>query len=96
MAPERIGEQQNNKQQNNKWMALFALAAAICGVIVIFAGRPGWGLVLETSAALLGAAGFVIATLPRVAGGVTSIIAIVIAIFGIGLSVFKFIAGAMF
>jgi hypothetical protein len=90
MASERIGEQQD------KLLAIFALTAAISGVIIIFAGRPGWGLLLETSAALLGAAGFVMATLPRVGGGVTSIIAIVIAIFGIGLSVFRFIGGAMF
>jgi hypothetical protein len=91
MASERVGERQNGL------MAIFALAAAIRGVIVIFAGKPAWGLLLEASAALLGAAGFVMATLPRVeGGGVTSIIAIVIAIFGIGLSVFRFIGNAMF
>jgi hypothetical protein len=76
--------------------ATLALLIAIGGVITIFVAGPGWGLLLDGSAAVLGAVGFFMAASPRVGGGVMSIIAVVIAIFGIGLSVMGVIGNAMF
>ena len=35
--------------------ALLALLAAIAGVVAVFVGQPGWGLVFAVCAALLGA-----------------------------------------
>ena len=73
-----------------------ALVAAIIGVVMVFAGNPGWGLIIEVTAAVLGAIGFFMAASPRVSGGVLSIVAIVIAVFGIGLSVLGVIGSAIF
>ena len=66
---------------------MLALLAAITGVVTIFVGKPGWGLVFAVCAAILGTVGFFMSVSPRVSGGVISIFAIVIAVFGIGLSV---------
>ena len=82
--------------QHTGTAAIVALAAAIFGVILVIAGNPGWALVLEVSASVLGAAGFFLAASPRVSGGVLSIVAIVIAVFGIGLSVLGVIGSAIF
>ena len=76
--------------------ALLALLAAIAGVVAVFVGQPGWGLVFAVCAALLGAIGFFMSASPRVSGGMISIVAIVIAVFGIGLSVLGVIGSAIF
>ena len=76
--------------------ALMALLAAIAGVLAVFVGKPWWGLVFAACAAVLGAIGFFISASPRVSGGVMSIVAIVIAVFGIGLSVLGVIGSAIF
>ena len=75
---------------------MLALLGAIGGMIMIFAGRPGLGLLLAACAAILGAIGFFISASPRISGGMMSIVAIVIAIFGIGLSVLGVIGSAIF
>ncbi len=40
--------------------AMLALLGAITGVVMIFVGKPGWGLLLAVCAAVLGAIGFFI------------------------------------
>ena len=76
--------------------AMLALLVAIGGVITIFIAGPGWGLLLDAGAAVLGVIGLFMAASPRVGGGVMSIIAVVIAIFGIGLSVLGVIGTTIF
>lgn len=66
---------------------MLALLGAITGVVMIFVGKPGWGLLLAVCAVVLGAVGCFLPASPPVSGGVIRIFAIVIAIFGIGLSV---------
>ncbi len=66
---------------------MLALLGAITGVVMIFVGNPGWGLLLAVCAAILGAVGFFLPAAPQVSAGVIRIFAVVIAIFGIGLSV---------
>lgn len=76
--------------------AIVAFMAAIAGVILVVIGNPGWALLLEIGAAVLGATGFFMAASPRVSGGVLSIVAIVIAVFGIGLSILGVVGSAIF
>ena len=76
--------------------AMLALLAAIAGVIAVFVGQPGWGLLFAIGAAVLGAIGFFMSASPRVSGGMISIVAIVIGVFGIGLSVLGVIGSAIF
>jgi len=52
--------------------------------------------VFAVCAALLGAIGFFMSASPGVIGGMISIVAIVIAVFGIGLSVLGVIGSAIF
>jgi len=67
--------------------AVLAFVGAITAVVMIFVGKPGWGILLAVCAAVLGAVGFLLQASPPVRGGVIRIFAIIIAIFGIGLSV---------
>ena len=67
--------------------AVLALLGAITGVVMIFVGKPGWGLLLAVCAVVLGAVGLILPASPPVRGGVIRVFAIAIAIFGIGLSV---------
>ena len=76
--------------------ATMALLAAIAGVLAVVTGNPGWGLVFAACAAVLGAIGLLISASPRMSGGMMSIVAIVIAVFGIGLSVLGVIGSAIF
>ena len=66
---------------------MLAFLGSITGVVMIFVGKPGWGLLLAVCAAILGTVGFFLPASPQVSAGVIRIFAIVIAIFGIGLSV---------
>jgi hypothetical protein len=66
---------------------VLALLGAITGVVMMFTGKPGWGLLLAVGALMLGAVGFFLPASPPVSGGVIRIFAIGIAILGIGLSV---------
>ena len=88
--------ERNVDDQRTGSTAIMALVAAIFGVVLIIAGNPGWALVLEVSAAVLGAVGFFMAATPHISGGALSILAIVIAVFGIGLSILGVIGSAMF
>lgn len=67
--------------------AVLAFLGAITGVVMIFIGKPRWGLFFAVCAALLGAIGFFLSASPRVGGRVMRIFAIVMAMFGIGLTV---------
>ena len=90
MATRRVAEQPIGMT------AMLALLGAISGMVMVFAGKPGWGLLLAACAAILGAIGFFISATPRINGGVMSIVAIVIAIFGIGLAVLGVIGDTIF
>jgi len=63
--------------------------------VLIFDGHPGWGLV-ELLAIVLGVTGFFMSVSPRVSGGILSIAAIVIAVFGMGFSLLGIIGGVLF
>ena len=76
--------------------AVLAIIAAIGGFLLTFAGSPGWGLLVELLAVLLGAIGFFMAASPRVSGGMLSIAAVVIAIVGVGLSVLGLLGSLVF
>lgn len=76
--------------------ATLAIIAAIGGILLIFSGHPGWGLVVELLAIVLGVIGFFMSASPRVSGGILSITAIVIAVFGMGFSLLGIIGGVLF
>lgn len=76
--------------------ATLAIIAAIGGFVLIFTGNPGWGLLVELLAGLLGAIGLVMAASPRVSGGLLSLAAIVIAVFGLGVSVLGLVGSVVF
>lgn len=83
-------------EQKTGTAATLAIIAAIGGVVLVFTGNPGWGLLMELVAGLLGVIGFFMAASPRVSGGILSIAAIVIAVFGIGISVLGLIGALVF
>jgi hypothetical protein len=66
--------------------ALLAILAAIGSYILTFSGRPVFGLVVALLALPLGVIGLVMAASPRVSGGILSIVAIVLAVFGLGIA----------
>ena len=76
--------------------AILAVFSAAAGLIIVFAGKPGLGLLFEISAAVLGIIGMVMAVSPRANREVMSIIAIAIAVFGIGVSVLGVIGSTIF
>ena len=59
---------------------MLALLGAITGVVMIFVGKPGWGLLLAVCAVVLGAVGLILPASPPVRGGVIRVFAIAIAI----------------
>jgi hypothetical protein len=83
-------------EQKTGMAATLAIIAAIGGIVLIFAGNPGWGLIVELAAGLLGVIGFFMAASPRVSGGILSIVAIVLAVFGLGMSVLGLIGAMVF
>jgi hypothetical protein len=83
-------------EQRTGTAATLAIIAAIGGFFLIFTGNPGWGLLAEVIAGLLGVIGLVMAASPRVSGGMLSIAAIVLAVFGLGISVLGLIGSIVF
>lgn len=83
-------------EQTTGTAATLAIIAAIGGFVLIFTGNPGWGLLAELFAGLLGAIGLIMAASPRVSGGMLSLAAIVIAVFGLGLSVLGLVGSVVF
>lgn len=73
-----------------------AIIAAIGGMIATFTGHPVWGLVIDLVATPLGVMGLLMAASPRVSGGVLSILAIVVAVIGLGLAVLGMIGTLVF
>jgi hypothetical protein len=76
--------------------ALLAVFSAVAGLIIVFAGKPGLGLLFEISAAFLGIIGVFMAVSPQANREIMSIIAVAIAVFGIGVSVLDVIGSTMF
>jgi hypothetical protein len=66
--------------------AVLAILAAIGSYVATFSGRPVIGLLAALLALPLGVLGLVMAASPRVSGGILSIFAIVLAIFGLGIA----------
>jgi hypothetical protein len=66
--------------------ATLAIVAAFGGLIATFTGHPVWGLLLALVAILFGAIGLVRAASPRVSGGILSIVAIIVAVLGLGVA----------
>jgi hypothetical protein len=83
-------------EQRTGTAATLAIISAVGGFILIFTGNPGWGLLAEIVAGFLGAVGLVMAASPRVSGGMLSITALVIAFFGLGVSVLGIIGTIVF
>jgi hypothetical protein len=83
-------------EQRTGTAATLAIIAAIGGFVLIFTGNPGWGLLVELLAGLLGAVGLFMAASPRVSGGMLSIAAIVLAVLGLGISVLGLIGSIVF
>ncbi|HEX2229551.1 MAG TPA: hypothetical protein VHM64_20645 [Candidatus Binatia bacterium] len=83
-------------EQRTGTAATLAIIAAIGGFILIFTGNPGWGLIVEFLAGVLGAVGLLMAASPRVSGGMLSIAAIVLAVIGLGISVLALIGSIVF
>ena len=88
--------QDSSDGQQTSTAAILALFVAVVGVIMVFTGKPGWGMLLEVIAATLGAIGFFMAASPRISGGALSVFAILLAVVGIGLSVLGVIGSAIF
>jgi hypothetical protein len=83
-------------EQRTGTAATLAIIAAVAGFILVFTGNPGWGLLVELIAGVLGAVGLIMAASPRVSGGMLSIAAIVIAVLGLGISVLGLIGSLVF
>lgn len=82
--------------QRTGTLATLAILAAIGGIIVTFTGHPVWGLIIDLIAIPLGIGGLVMAASPRVSGGVASIVAIIVAVIGLGLAVLGMIGTVIF
>ena len=82
--------------QRTGTMAALAIVAALGGIIAVFSGHPVWGFIIELVAILLGVGGLLRAASPRVSGGILSIVAIVIALIGLGLAVLGMIGALVF
>lgn len=78
---------------------IVAVAAIICSVgsyIATFAGHPIIGLLAALLGIGLGAVGLVISVSPRVSGGIMSIIAIALGVFGIGVAILGLVGVIIF
>ena len=76
--------------------AILAIVAALGGLMATFTGHPVWGLILALLAILLGAVGLVRAASPRVSGGILSIVAIIVAVVGLGVAGLGMVGTLMF
>jgi hypothetical protein len=67
--------------------AVLAILAAIGSYVLTFSGRPVFGLLVALVALPFGVLGLISAASPRISGGILSIVAIVLAILGLGIAV---------
>ncbi|HYE02103.1 MAG TPA: hypothetical protein VD963_02590 [Phycisphaerales bacterium] len=67
--------------------ATVGIVAAIASVVITLTGHPMWGLLAGVAGLVAGGIGLLMSASPRVSGGMLSIGAIVLSIFGIGLGV---------
>jgi hypothetical protein len=87
--------QKSSNNDRTGILAIIAILAAIGSFILTFSGRPVFGLLAALAAVPLGVAGLVMAASPRVSGGIMSIVAIVLAVFGLGVAVLGFVGGIL-
>lgn len=73
--------------QKTGMFATISIVAAIVSYLMTFNGHTVWGVLLALIAIPLGIGGFVMAASPRVSGGIMSIVAIIAAVFAIGVAV---------
>lgn len=76
--------------------ATIAIIAAIGGIIASLAGHPFWGFLILAIAIIAGLAGMAMSASPKVGGGLMSLVAVVIAVFGLGLSVLVMVGVIVF
>jgi hypothetical protein len=76
--------------------AIAAIAAAVISIIATFSGHAVIGLLVALVSLPLGALGMAMAVSPRVSGGMLSIGAIVLGIFGIGIAVLGMLGHVLF
>lgn len=67
--------------------ATLSILAAIGSFILTFSGRPFFGLLAALASIPLGALGILMASSPRVGGGLMSIFAIIVGLIAIGVAV---------
>jgi len=73
-------------EQKTGISATLAIVAAIGSYFASFSGHPVIGFLAALTALPLGVVGLVMAASPRISGGILSIIAILLAVFGLGLA----------
>ena len=76
--------------------ATIAIISAIGGIVASLAGHPFWGFLILLVAILAGIAGIAMSASPKVGGGLISLISVIIAVFGLGLSVLVMIGVIIF
>ncbi len=76
--------------------ATFSILCAVASFIMTFAGHPLWGLFAALAAIPLGVIGLVVATSPRVGGGIMSMGAIFLAVLAIGAAILGMIGVIVF
>ncbi|MEX2671219.1 MAG: hypothetical protein WD294_03800 [Phycisphaeraceae bacterium] len=77
-------------------VAIIAIICAIGSYLATFTGSPILGLIAALAAAGLGIVGLAISVSPKVGGGIMSIIAIVLGVFGIGVAILGLIGVIIF
>ena len=83
-------------KKHTEIVAILAFIAAIGGVIATLTGYPIWGFMIELLTIPFVVMGLLVARAPRVGGGVLSIVALVIAVVGLGLAVLGMIGTLAF
>lgn len=75
-----------DREQRTGFSATLAIIAAIGSYLATFTGHPIVGLLVALAALPLGILGLIMAASPRVGGGIISIVAILLAVFAIGIA----------
>jgi hypothetical protein len=81
---------------NTGTFATIAIIAAIGSLVLTFIGSPVIGLLAAFAALPLGIIGLISAASPKVGGGILSIVAIVLGIFGLGIAVLGIVGVILF
>jgi hypothetical protein len=88
--------QKTRDSGNTGTFATIAIIAAVGSFVLTFIGSPVIGLLAAFVALPLGIIGLVKAASPKVGGGILSIVAIVLGIFGLGIAVLGIVGAILF